>query len=65
MIGDGDAVKRQVLQLAALLLASSALVRAVDVTGNWQVTISTSVEKLTGKASLKQTGHNVNRLAWT
>ncbi|MBV9267379.1 MAG: hypothetical protein JO061_14500 [Acidobacteriaceae bacterium] len=52
-------MKRQVLQLAALLLASSALVWAADVTGNWQVTISTSAETLMGKASLKQTGHNV------
>ena len=52
-------MKKQILLLATLLLASSAVVRAVDVTGNWQVTISTSEGTVTGKASLKQIGQNV------
>ena len=52
-------MQTRVLLLTALLLASSALVRAADVTGNWQVTISTSDGTMTGKASLKQTGNTV------
>src|SRR5882724_11356344 len=42
--------------LSIFLLASSALVRAVDVTGSWRVTISTSDGTISGKASLKQSG---------
>ena len=43
--------------LSMLLLASLvAEARAVDVTGAWRVTISTSDGTITGKASLKQTG---------
>ena len=52
-------MQARVLLLGALLLSSSALVRAADVTGNWEVTISTSDGTMTGKASLKQTGDNV------
>lgn len=49
----------RVLLLSSLLLASSALAWAADVTGSWQVTISTSSGTMTGKASLKQTGDTV------
>ena len=46
--------------LGMLLLALLvALARAAAVTGNWQVTISTSDGTMTGKASLKQTGNAV------
>jgi len=41
------------------LLASSAPVRAADVTGTWRVTISTSDGTISGMASLKQTGNVV------
>jgi hypothetical protein len=49
----------RVLLLSVLLLASSAPVWAADVTGDWQVTISTSDGTMTGKASLKQAGDTV------
>jgi hypothetical protein len=49
----------RVLLLSAIFLASSAPGLAADVTGNWQVTISTSGGTMTGKASLKQTGDTV------
>jgi hypothetical protein len=49
----------RVLLLSALLLASSATVWAADITGNWQVTISTPDGTMTGKASLKQTSDTV------
>ena len=52
-------MQTRALLLGALLLAASALVRAADVTGNWEVTISTSDGTMTGKASLKQTGNTV------
>ena len=52
-------MQTRVLLLGALLLAAPALVRAADVTGNWEVTISTSDGTMTGKASLKQTGNTV------
>ena len=46
--------------LSILLLAPLvAPARAVDVTGTWRVTISTSDGAITGKASLKQTGDMV------
>jgi hypothetical protein len=46
--------------LSMLLLAMLvAPARAADVTGNWQVTISTSDGTMTGKASLQQTGDTV------
>ncbi|SRR6266700_942868 len=49
------------LGLLSMLLLSFlvAPARAADVTGNWQVTISTSEGRMTGKASLKQTGDTV------
>jgi hypothetical protein len=59
IVEEGEAMKIRVLLLTGLLLASSALVWAADVTGNWQVTISTSDGTMTGKASLKQTGNTV------
>jgi hypothetical protein len=46
--------------LSILLFALSvAPARAADVTGSWQVTISTPDGTITGKASFKQTGHEV------
>jgi hypothetical protein len=46
--------------LSMLLLASLvAPAQAVDVTGNWRVTISSSDGTITGKASLKQTGDKI------
>ncbi len=42
-----------------LLALTVAPARAADVTGNWQVTISTSDGTMTGKASLQQTGDTV------
>jgi hypothetical protein len=46
--------------LGVLLLALLAgQTRAVDVTGAWNVTISTTDGTITGKASLKQTGETV------
>jgi hypothetical protein len=46
--------------LSALSLASVAgSVQAVDVTGNWRVTISTPDGQITGLGSLKQTGDKV------
>lgn len=50
---------KRALLAAALLFASPALVRAADVTGNWQVTIAASEGTISGEASLKQTGHKV------
>lgn len=49
------------LGLLSMLLLSFlvAPARAADVTGNWQVTVSTSEGTMTGKASLKQTGDTV------
>lgn len=37
---------------------------AADVTGNWNVTISTSNGAITGKASLKQAGAPRNGTGW-
>ena len=51
-------IERLVL-LSMLLLPFVAAFRAVDVTGSWRVTISTSDGAITGKASLKQTGDKV------
>jgi hypothetical protein len=46
--------------LSMLLLAPLvAPARAANVTGTWGVTISTPDGTITGKASLKQTGHTV------
>jgi hypothetical protein len=44
---------------AFLILATSAATAAADVSGNWVVTITTADGKMTGKASLKQTGDKV------
>ena len=52
-------MKRRVLLLSALIIASSAPAWAADVTGDWQVTISTPDGTMTGKASFKQTGNTV------
>ena len=52
-------MKKRALLAVALLFASPALLQAADVTGNWQVTISASDGTMSGKASLKQSGHNV------
>jgi hypothetical protein len=46
--------------LSVLLVAFTvAPARAADITGNWQVTISTSDGTMNGKASLQQTGDTV------
>lgn len=45
--------------MGAFLLASSVQIWAADVTGEWQVSISTSDQTITGKASLQQTGDTV------
>jgi hypothetical protein len=42
-----------------LLMWWGASARAADVTGRWRVTIATSADTITGKASLKQTGDTV------
>jgi hypothetical protein len=42
-----------------LMLCFSAAIEAADVTGHWAVTITTAEGKITGKASLKQTGDKV------
>lgn len=52
-------MQTRIFLLTAILLASTVLARAADVTGNWQVAISTSDGTMTGKASLKQTGNTV------
>jgi hypothetical protein len=42
-----------------LLLCAWAAIAAADVAGNWAVTITMADGKMTGKASLKQTGDKV------
>jgi hypothetical protein len=42
-----------------LMLCFSPAIEAADVTGHWAVTITTAEGKITGKASLKQTGDKV------
>ena len=42
-----------------LMLCPSAATTATDVTGNWDVTITAAEGKMTGEASLKQTGDHV------
>lgn len=52
--------RRSVAALLGVLLAlSAASARAADVSGHWQVTITTPDGKITGVASFKQTGHAV------
>jgi hypothetical protein len=51
--------RRLVIVLAFVLLCFSAAIRAADVTGEWAVTITTADGKISGKASLKQTGDKV------
>jgi hypothetical protein len=50
---------RLVTIVAFLMLCLSAAAAATDVTGNWDVTITTADGKMTGEASLKQTGDKV------
>jgi hypothetical protein len=50
---------RRLLLSAFWFALSVAPVRAADVTGTWQVTISTPRGAITGKASFKQTGQAV------
>jgi hypothetical protein len=50
---------RLVIVPAFVLLCFSAAIEAADVTGQWAVTITTADGKITGKASLKQTGDKV------
>jgi len=45
--------------LGIMLALPVAQARATDVTGHWQVTITTPDGKITGVASFKQTGHAV------
>ena len=42
-----------------LLLWSAATTQAADVSGAWQVTITTAAGRITGKASLEQAGDKV------
>jgi hypothetical protein len=51
--------RRLVLFTALLALWSSATIRAADVAGTWQVTITTDAGRITGKASLEQAGDKV------
>jgi hypothetical protein len=50
---------RLVVVTAFLMFCFSAPTEAADVTGNWAVTITTADGKITGTASLKQTGDKV------
>ena len=50
---------RLVIVSAVVLLCFSAAIEAASVTGQWAVTITTADGKITGKASLKQTGDKV------
>jgi hypothetical protein len=50
----------RIVVLSSLLMPwFVATARAADVTGSWQVTISTADGKITGKASLEQSGDTV------
>ena len=51
--------RRLGLMSVLLLTPLAAQARAADVTGTWQVNISTSSGKIYGKASLRQTGDQV------
>jgi len=44
---------------ALLMGCDTAATQPADLTGNWAVTITTAAGKITGKASLKQTGDKV------
>ena len=50
---------RVALFSAVLLLWSSATIQVADVSGAWEVTITTAAGKITGKASLEQAGDTV------
>lgn len=50
---------RLVIVSAFVLLCFSAAIEAASLTGQWAVTITTADGKITGKASLKQTGDKV------
>jgi hypothetical protein len=50
---------RLVIVTAFLMLCFSAPTEAADVTGHWAVTITTGEGKITGAASLRQTGDKV------
>ena len=50
---------RPVIVSGFLMLCAWAATAATDVTGNWTVTITTADGKITGTASLKQTGDKV------
>ena len=50
---------RRLLPLCVLLALSVATARAANITGRWQVTITTPNGTVTGVASFKQTGHAV------
>ncbi len=50
---------RLVILPALVLLCFSAAIEAADVTGQWAITITTADGKISGKASLKQTGDRV------
>jgi hypothetical protein len=52
-------LKRRGLLGALLVVLLVAPARAADVTGDWNVTISTTDGTITGKASLKQSGEAV------
>ena len=50
---------RLVIVPAFVMLCFSAAIEAANVTGHWAVTITTADGKITGKASLTQTGDKV------
>ena len=50
---------RLVIVTTFLMLCLAAPTEAADVTGNWAVTITTADGKITGSASLKQSGDKV------
>jgi len=50
---------RIALLSALLLLSLLGTIQAADVSGTWQVTITTAAGKITGKASLEQAGDKV------
>jgi hypothetical protein len=51
--------RRLLIGSAFLMLCFSPAIEAADLTGDWAVTITTAKGKMTGKASLKQTGDKV------
>ena len=49
----------RLVMIALVMLCLSAATIATDVTGHWDVTITTAEGKISGEASMKQTGDTV------